>query len=200
MAKGVSRDFIDLLARQRDLSKRRLKQVPVLVVLGYVVAELADLPALGVHVWTYLAVLAVAGPLCYLGARHLYAGYGEELKADWSAWMAAAPGADSVVEARDRALGEPGLLASIPTAAGLLVFANVASLLLLWFEAKPAPYVSFATVVLDAAAIAALAAWHLKSLFWSQAVDQAVHELWRDGEIGIYGQVRRGRSRGPTRS
>lgn len=191
MAQGVSRDFLDLLARQRELSKRRLKLVPVLVALGYVVAELADPPAIGFHVGLYFGLLIAGTPALYLAARHVYRTYEEGLKQDWQRWMAAATGAETVVEAHDRVLDEPGLLPSIPTAAGLLVFANIASLLLLWFEARPAPYVSFATVALDALAIAALFAWHLKSLLWSRAMDQAVHELWRSGEVGVYGQVRR---------
>lgn len=189
MPRGISREFLDLLARQRRVSKRRLKVVPVLVILGYVVAELADVAPAGPHVRAYVVGLAVAATGLFLASRRIYEGYEDSLRAAWDRWMAAAAGSDDIPEAYDRVTGEPGLWDWVPMGAALVVFANVASLLLLWFAAPNAGAFAMGTVLVDAAAVGGLGAWHLQSLRWSRRFDQAVHELYRDGEVGVFGRA-----------
>lgn len=190
MPKGVSRELLRLLARQRRRSKRRLKVVPVLFALGYVVAELADRPAAGAYVWIYMAIVLVGVPLAYVVVHRVYQGYEGSLRTSWSAWMSAAEGSDSIAEAHDRVVGGEGPWDLVPVLGGTLVLANLAAVSLLWFEAGTAGAVAFAVVVADAVAVAAWTAWHVESLRWARRFDQAVQELYRQGEVGIYGGTR----------
>lgn len=187
MPRGVRREFIDLLARQREHARDRLKLVPIPLILGYVVAELADVPPAGPYVWAYLGLVAVGTPLLFLAASRVMDEVEASIRRDWDAWMAAAPTSGTIPDAAERVTGEVGLLEAAPTAVGLLVLANVAALGMLWFATAAAPLVALAVVVADALAVAAYAAWHLRLLRWAKRFDQAVQEMWRDGEIGVYG-------------
>lgn len=187
MPSGVRREFIDLLARQRQHARGRLKLLPLPLILGYVVAELADRAAAGPYVWTFLAVAAIGTPVLFLAGSKVTDLIEASIQRDWDGWMAASDRAETIPDAAERVTGETWLLSSAPTVGGLLVLANVAALAMLWFQTAAAPVVSLAVVVCDAVAVAAYAAWHARLLRWATRFDQAVQEMWRDGEIGVYG-------------
>lgn len=189
MPRGVTDQFLKILAHERRSATRTMLAVAGLSLLAYVMAELTDEALVGAVV--ALAILALVAGLAagMAHAWHQTRRYGESMRASWNQWMRMSLQATRIeevargVELRSRA---PALAGVGWTA---LFCANVLLFWALWVEAAWSPAFGAAVTVANGLVLGALLGGALWSLQWSARFSRTLHEMLGKGEIGLWGEI-----------
>lgn len=189
MPRGVTDQFLKILAHERKLAARTVLVMGILALPVYFMAELTDRPLLGAVVW--LAALAFAvGAAC--GIAHAWrrtVRYNESLRASWNQWMRMSLSASRV----DQVARHVEMRGAAPAIAGIgwtaLFAANVLLFWSLWVEAAWGLALGGAVTTANGLVLGALVGEALWDLRWSMQFSRALHEMLGKGEIGMWGEV-----------
>lgn len=189
MPRGVTDQFLRILAHEKKSGVRTLLAMAGLSVVAYYMAELTDQPLFGAVAW--LALLSLAAGLA-LGAAYGWrttARYNESLRASWNQWMRMSLSCARVdevsrhVEARGRAAPVAG------AGWGALFAANAVLFAALWAEAAWAVALGAGVTVANGLVLGTLAGRAAWNLGWARRFSRALHEMLGKGEIGLWGEV-----------
>lgn len=189
MPRGVTDQFLKILAHERRQGLRTALVCAGLVPAAYFMAELTDQPLLG---WVVLATLVgVAGGVALgLGYAHrVQARYNESLRQSWNAWMRMSLSCARVDEVA-RHVAEKGRAPPVASIAWTsLLVANALLFLALWFEAPWALTYGVMVCVANGLSLGAVAGHALWTRRWSSQFTKALDDLITDGQVGLWGEV-----------
>lgn len=185
MARGVSKDFIDLLFDDALSARGRIIVSGILVGVLAVLAALIWWPiGLGAHVVATGVGLGVG----WLVAARKANGYEVSLRDKWNDWMRLAPACDTVADVGRKVAGRR--IANRAFAiAGILTVLWVAelSVVALYF-ADTANLALRATVIGANGAFAGLLLGHqLRLMTWTRTFARSLAEMMQDGELAVWG-------------
>ena len=189
MPRGVTDQFLRILAHERRTGLRTVLAMGGLSVIAYFMAELTDQPLFGAVVW--LALLSLVLGLVAGGVHgwRTTQRYNESIRASWNQWMRMSLSCARVdevsrhVEARGRAAPVAGAGWGALFAANALLFAA------LWMDAPWAVTLGAGVTVANGLVLGALAGSAAWSLGWARSFSKALHEMLGKGEIGMWGEV-----------
>lgn len=189
MPRGVTDQFLRILAHERKTGVRTLFVMGGLFLFAYFMAELTDQPLFGAVVWLALVSLVLGLVLGGVYGWRTTERYNESLRSSWNQWMRMSLSCgrlDEVsrhVEARGRAAPIAG------AGWGALFAANAVLFAALWTDAAWAPAFGSAVTVANGVVLGALAGRAAWSLEWARRFSTALHEMLGKGEIGLWGEV-----------
>lgn len=189
MPRGVTDQFLKILAHERRAGLRTALACAGLVPLAYFMAELTDQPLLGWVVLATLLALALGAGLGVAYAHRRQRHYNESIRRSWNAWMRMSLSCNTVDEVArhvdDKGKAPP--VASLGWAA--LLVANAVLFLALWLEAPWSLAYGVLTCVANGVALGAVAAHALWTRRWTGQFSKALDDLITEGQVGLWGEV-----------
>ena len=185
MARGVSKDFIDLLFDDASSARGRIIVSSILLGILAVAGTMVWLPwGLGVH----LAAAGIGIGIGWAIAASKVGGYEASLRDDWNDWMRLAPACDTVADVGRKIAGRR-IANRAYAIAGILTFLWVAelSVLALWFADTESAVFSSIVVAANGAFAGALLGHQLRLMTWTRTFARSLAEMMRDGELAVWG-------------
>ena len=185
MARGVSKDFINLLFDDALSSRTRIIVASVL---------LAVLLALGLVAWfpwggaVHVGASAVGFLLGWWFAAGAVGRYEASIRGEWNRWMELAPACDTVSEVGRKVKGRRAAARAYVVAAVLTaLWALEVVLLFLAFDNADTAW--FAAIVIAANGVFAgvLLGHQVRVMTWTKGFATSLAEMVRDGELGVWG-------------
>ncbi|MGB1586200.1 MAG: hypothetical protein ACPHID_04050 [Thermoplasmatota archaeon] len=185
MARGVSKDFINLLFDDALSARGRIIVGAVLLVILTALAALLWMP------WGIAGHLVAAGAGLGLGwavAAGKVGRYEHSLRDQWNDWMRLAPACDTVADVGRKVAGRR-IANRAYVIAGVLTVLWVSELLLvaLWFNDTSSLWLSASVIAANGLFAGALLGHQMRLMTWTKTFANSLAEMMRDGEIGVWG-------------
>lgn len=185
MARGVSKDFIDLLFDDALSARRRI------IVSAIVLAVLA---ALGTVMWlpwglaVHVAAAGVGFGVGWLVAAKRVDTYEASLRSHWNEWMRLAPACDTVADVGRKVAGRR-IANRAYTVAAILTLLWVAELiaLALYFMDTSSVLLSAVVIGANGAVVGALLGHQIRLMTWTRTFARSLAEMMQDGELAVWG-------------
>jgi hypothetical protein len=189
MPRGVTDQFLGLLAREGRAHLRTLALMALAAIPAYFMAELTDDPLLGWVVWLGAAALAAGVGLGLLYGRHETRRHEASLRGGWNAWMRMSLTAGRLSDV-ERAVRQKGPAVHVEAVAwtGLLV-ANAALFGALWTGQAWALAFGAAVTAANGLVLGTLAGRAAWTYRWVRTFSRAMDSLIAEGQVGLWGEV-----------
>lgn len=185
MARGVSKDFINLLFDDALSARGRLIVGAVVLVL---LAGLAALLWWPLGIAAHLVAATAGVGLGWFIAAGKVGRYEHSLRDQWNDWMRLAPACDTVADVGRKVAGRR-IANRAYTIAAVLTVLWVAELILvaLWFNDTTNTLLSAGVIAANGVFAGLLLGHQLRLMTWTKAFANSLAEMMRDGEIGVWG-------------
>lgn len=185
MARGVSKDFIDLLFDDALSARGRI------IVSAIVLAVLA---ALGTIMWlpwglgVHIAATGLGFGLGWLLAAKRVDVHEASLRSHWNEWMRLAPACDTVADVGHKVAGQRIANRAYAIAA-ILTLLWVAELiaLALYFTDTASAVLSAIVISANGLVAGALLGHQIRLMTWTRTFARSLAEMMRDGELAVWG-------------
>lgn len=193
MPRGVTDQFLAILATERQAGLRTALVCLGLVPFAYFMAELTDQPLFGHVVLATFLALALGAAAGVLHAQRRQSRYNESLRQSWNAWMRMSLSCRRVDEVARHVDPRPAAVARLAHVANAgwaaLLVANALLFAALWSEATWAHAYGVMVAVANGLALGAVAGHALWTRRWSGQFSKALDELVTEGQVGLWGEI-----------
>jgi len=186
VARGVSKDFIELL-KADALAARTRVIVSIVLLVGFL--------GLGMWLWwpwgaaVHIGGAALGFALGWFLANGSVGGYERSLRGAWNRWMDLSPNCDTVSELGRRVHRRHTANRAYVVAAALTLFwaLEVLLVVLAFTEDAAQAYLSGPVIGANAAMAALLLGHQVRFMAWTREFGRSLAEMVSEGEIGVWG-------------